>query len=298
MHLIQFKFLKLSLPLFFIALLACEPKEQPLTDEYFNLHKEFQQELGQGRDHYLKLVGLHPLVNGTNLFGASEVNNIQLTSADLPATIGAVEFSGDSIWFVASDSLQIRFSSNDSLVSRAAFDFSDFPNSPLLKWNHLEWQVIKRADEYFLRVKDHNSSEAGKFKGFEAYPLQSKYVLEADYKPYKEKKTKAVNTQLGTAQQLEFSGVLNFTIGEMALELLVSEDGFVIVGDQTNDKTTYGGGRYVYVDLPTSGGKTILDLNRLYNPPCVYSKFTTCPLPPAPNVLPIEITAGEKTTRL
>ncbi|MEO9805771.1 MAG: DUF1684 domain-containing protein [Reichenbachiella sp.] len=299
MHHTLSKFLKLSSSLFFFLFLySCQQNDKPLSEDYLKADKEFRERLAKGRDHYLKLVGLHPLVSGTNFFGASQDNNIQLTSADIPPTIGVIEFSDDDILFTASDSVEIRTVNQDSLVSQMAYEFDTFPNSPMLKYKHLEWQVIKRAEEYFLRVKDQNSKIAKTFKGFEAYPLKSKYVVIADYRPFEKSKTEDVNTQLGTAQQMDFKGILSFELNGMGYELSVGEGGFLIVGDLTNDETTYGGGRYLYVDLPQNNGKVTIDFNRLYNPPCVYSEFTTCPLPPAQNILPLKILAGEKYKRL
>lgn len=300
MHHTPFKFLKPSLALvFFISIFSCQPKETPLSDDYLKADVEFRERLSKGRDHYLKLVGLHPLVQGTNLFGSSEANNIQLSSKGLPETIGAVELQGTTAEFTASDSLTIQLTANDSSISIWEDVFTESSeNGAMLKYNQVEWQVIKRLDEYFLRVKDQQAESAKKFKGFEAYPLQSKYLVEADYSPYDDTKTEEVNTQLGTNQEMDFLGVLSFVLDESSYELTVGTGGFLIVGDLTNDETTYGGGRYVYVELPETTGKVMIDFNRLYNPPCVYSKYTTCPLPPVQNVMPIKIEAGEKYARL
>ena len=222
-----------------------------------------------------------------------------MSSMGLPATIGAVELQGTNATFTAADSLSVQLSSNDSLVNAWVDAFTESSeNGAMLKHNQVEWQVIKRLNEYFLRVKDQEAEAAKSFKGFQAYPLQSKYVVEADYKPYADTKTEEVNTQLGTNQQMDFAGVLSFELNDETMELVVGTGGFLIVGDLTNDETTYGGGRYVYVDLPEQSGKVTIDFNRLYNPPCVYSEFTTCPLPPTQNVLPIKIEAGEKYARL
>lgn len=285
--------------LFIVSFYACQPKETPLSEEYLKADSEFRERLAKGRDHYLKLVGLHQLVEGINLFGASEANNIQLTSKGLPATIGSVELSQNIAIFTASDSLEVSVIDNDSIISAWTEEFLESSeNGEMLKYKHLEWQVIKRLDDYFLRVKDQNSEAAKTFKGFEAYPLQSKYLVQADYLPFDKLKTEEVNTQLGTNQQMDFAGVLSFELDGTAYDLSVGTGGFLIVGDMTNDETTYGGGRYVYVDLPEVVGKVAIDFNRLYNPPCVFSVFTTCPLPPAQNVLSVKIEAGEKYAQL
>ncbi|WP_420582771.1 DUF1684 domain-containing protein [Reichenbachiella sp.] len=292
--------MKLSLALgLFVSIYSCQPKDVPLSEDYLKEDAEFRERLSKGRDHYLKLVGLHPLVQGTNLFGSSEANNIQMSSKGLPATLGAIELQGTKATFTAADSLNIKVVSNDSTIYLWVDQFTESSeNGAMLRFNQVEWQVIKRLDDYFLRVKDQEAETAKAFKGFQKYPLQSKFVVEAEYKPFDNTQTKEVNTQLGTNQQMDFEGVLSFDLNGEALELVVGTGGFLIVGDLTNDETSYGGGRYVYVDLPEQPGKVTIDFNRLYNPPCVYSEFTTCPLPPAQNVLPIKIEAGEKYARL
>ncbi len=300
MHHTPFKFLKLSLSLIvLVSIYACQPKEVPLSEEYLKADAEFRERLSKGRDHYLKLVGLHPLVQGNNMFGASDANNVRLGSKGIPATIGAIELNVNKVVFTVSDSLNVRLLENDSVTSGWNYEFVEqSANGPMFKHNHLEWQVIKRAEDYFLRVKDQNSQAARIFKGFEAYPLQANYVVEADYQPFDQALTEAVNTQLGTNQQMDFAGTLSFQLDDENYRLSVGTGGFLIVGDLTNDETTYGGGRYVYVDLPEQAGKVTIDFNRLYNPPCVYSEFTTCPLPPTQNVLAVQLLAGEKYNRL
>ncbi|MBL7962006.1 DUF1684 domain-containing protein, partial [bacterium] len=69
---------------------------------------------------------------------------------------------------------------------------------------------------------------------------------------------------------------------------------FIIFGDKTNGFDTYGGGRFLYAKMPRADDKVIIDFNKAYNPPCVFTEFATCPLPPSQNKLPIKITAGEK----
>jgi uncharacterized protein (DUF1684 family) len=70
---------------------------------------------------------------------------------------------------------------------------------------------------------------------------------------------------------------------------------FVVFGDATSGHETYGGGRFVYVGMPGPDGKTVIDFNKAYNPPCVFTEFATCPLPHRDNVLPFRVEAGEKS---
>jgi hypothetical protein len=69
---------------------------------------------------------------------------------------------------------------------------------------------------------------------------------------------------------------------------------FLIIADQTSGEETYGGGRFMYVNKPDSTGTILLDFNKAYNPPCVFTKYATCPLPPLQNYLKLRIEAGEK----
>jgi uncharacterized protein (DUF1684 family) len=69
---------------------------------------------------------------------------------------------------------------------------------------------------------------------------------------------------------------------------------FMIIADQTSGKATYPAGRYLYVDPPDPSGRMVIDFNKAYSPPCAFTKFATCPLPPRQNRLPFPIAAGEK----
>jgi uncharacterized protein len=97
-------------------------------------------------------------------------------------------------------------------------------------------------------------------------------------------------------------GVLSFTLNGRTNQLRpVVEEGenrlFIIFRDQTAGKTTYGAGRFLYADLPKDG-KVILDFNHAENPPCAFTAYATCPLPPRANFLPIPIPAGERAFHL
>jgi uncharacterized protein (DUF1684 family) len=68
---------------------------------------------------------------------------------------------------------------------------------------------------------------------------------------------------------------------------------FIIFRDLTYRTTTYGAGRFLYAPMPKDG-KVILDFNKAENPPCAFTAFATCPLPPRGNRLNVSIPAGEK----
>ena len=69
---------------------------------------------------------------------------------------------------------------------------------------------------------------------------------------------------------------------------------FLVFGDATSGKSTYAGGRFLSIEAPGEDGTYILDFNRAYNPPCVFTPYATCPLPASGNRLSVAIEAGEK----
>ena len=166
----------------------------------------------------------------------------------------------------------------------------------MLKHNTLRWFVIKRGERYAIRLRDLESPFLKEFHGIETFIVDSKWKLKAKFVPTAGKKIAILDITGQTSQQ-DSPGVLVFTIAgkEYKLDALTEgEEFFIIFGDKTNKKETYGAGRFVYATKPDAEGYTFLDFNKAYNPPCAFTPYATCPLPPKQNLLPIEIKAGEK----
>ena len=149
-----------------------------------------------------------------------------------------------------------------------------------------------------MRVKDKESPTLRAFHGIENFPADPKWRVEARFEPYDPPRPVRVPNILGTVDTESCPGALVFEIDGKSYRLdPVVERGetdlFVIFGDRTNGHGTYGAGRFLYAAAPV-GGRTVLDFNKAYNPPCVFTPYATCPLPPAENKLPIPIEAGEK----
>jgi len=135
------------------------------------------------------------------------------------------------------------------------------------------------------------------FKGLEYFPLDQQWRFEARFEPYTSMKKIPIINILGMEDDMNSPGVVVFDVGGHEYRLdAVLEDGetdyFIMFGDPTNGKQTYGAGRFMYVKPPVNG-VTVLDFNKSYNPPCAFSHYATCPLPPPQNRLPIAVTAGE-----
>lgn len=172
-------------------------------------------------------------------------------------------------------------------------------NTTVLQMNSFRFFVIKRGHEFAIRLRDTENHLISSFNGIERYPVDPAWLIEAKFEAYNPPKIIEVPTIMGTIDSSKCPGVLLFEIDDETYRLEpVLEEGsdelFIIFGDKTNGSETYGGGRFLYAKKPGTDSKVIIDFNKAYNPPCVFTEFATCPLPPSQNKLPIKITAGEK----
>jgi uncharacterized protein (DUF1684 family) len=174
------------------------------------------------------------------------------------------------------------------------------PKGPtIVKRGSAQFQIHKTYDQYAVRIKDAQSEARRNFKGLEYYPIDPKWRVVARFEPYNPKKKLAVPNVIGITGEEVSPGALVFTVNGKehrldAIDEQGAEDLFLIIKDQTSRDMTYPAGRYLYAKHPGPDGTTIVDFNKAYNPPCTFTPFATCPLPPPQNVLPFRIEAGEK----
>ena len=159
--------------------------------------------------------------------------------------------------------------------------------------------IIERDHRYAVRMWDKESENRKNFRGIECYPVSLKWRIEARWEPYDPPKTVHVPTVIdGYNEEYPVPGAAVFTVEgkQFRLEPVLEEpdgDYFFIFADKTNGKETYASGRFMYTK-PAVDGKVVLDFNKSYNPPCAFTIYATCPLPPKQNRQDIRIDAGEK----
>jgi uncharacterized protein len=161
----------------------------------------------------------------------------------------------------------------------------------------LEWYIIRRDTRLGIRLRDLNSPAIKEFKGVDRYPVDPAYRIEATFEPADSAHTIDITNVLGQTTPQSSPGTLVFTLHgrEHRLDALEEDDKlFIIFGDETSGKDTYGGGRFVYTGKPNAENKVYIDFNKTHNPPCVFTPYATCPLPPAQNILKVAVEAGEK----
>jgi uncharacterized protein (DUF1684 family) len=262
---------------------------------YENEIKEWHKKRVEGlkaENGWLNLVGLLWLEEGENTFGGSSDNDIIFPKDKSNATLGKIILKDGKVTVVADKNAAIF--QDETPVENLEIFPSD--KSVVLKHKTLRWFIIKRGDKYAVRLRDLDAQQLKDFKGIDAYPIQEDWKVKAKFEPTTGKKIAITDITGRTADQ-DSPGTLVFNVKgkEYRLDAVGSEKSlFIIFADETNKKHTYGSGRFLYASGPDKDGYTYLDFNKATNPPCAFSPYATCPLPPKQNNLAVAITAGEK----
>jgi len=247
-------------------------------------------------DGWLSLVGLYPLAEGDNTVGSSEASQVRLPES-APDSLGVIHRRGKSFSFTPSGKGEVS-SAGEPVVEEMPILADNSENPTILRSGSIRFYLIDRGDEYFVRVKDSESEVRRNFKGVDRFPVDPGWRIRAHWKPYDPPKVLEIGNVLGQVSSEPLYGAIEFSYEAKTYELLASgkpaEGLFLVFGDATNGDTTYGGGRFLSVDPPSEDGTIILDFNRAYDPPCVFTPYATCPVPPEGNSLPFAVTAGEK----
>ena len=248
-----------------------------------------------GPDGWATLVGLYWFKPGKNRFGSAADNDLVLEGKAVPAHVGTFTLDGKTITFTAAPGADIQSGGKPVTSSKLATDAED--NTTMLTHGTVTFYAIDRDGRYGLRVRDTAADARLHFKGLQYFPTDAAWRFEARFEPYAPMKQVSIINILGMEETMPSPGALVFEKDGKKYRLdAMLEDGetdyFIMFADQTSGKQTYGAGRFMYVK-PPQNGKTILDFNKSYNPPCAFSPYATCPLPPPQNRLPLAVTAGE-----
>lgn len=243
---------------------------------------------------WLSLVGLHQLSTGNNRIGSADDVSI-LLPAKAPEHVGDLHVSEGLYRFTARRGAGVTC--DDEPVDEIILQHDQMPEPTVLAVGSLRFYVIERGEEAYLRVKDTESELLTEFEGIERWPVDSRWRFEARWEPYDPPKTVYTPDVLGNRNEEACYGAAVFELGGETYRVEptgdTDSDLFLVFGDETNGMESYGGGRFLYLD-PPADGRIVVDFNRSYNPPCVFTPFATCPLPRRENRLDLEITAGEK----
>ncbi len=250
---------------------------------YFDSIRQWQKERDAGlrsEDSWLTLAGLFWLKPGDNTIGSDDSNEFVLPKGSAPAHLGHLRLEGD----------RVTFTSRDGSSRVLSYDEK---KPDLVRAGSIALFVIKRGDRLGIRVKDSESPVRKNFQGLKYFPIDPEFRFDAKFVP-DVKKISILNV-LGETGMEESPGKVEFTYKGHEYQLRPIYEGktlFFLFKDPTNRTETYQAGRMLNTPLPING-KVDLDFNKSYNPPCTFTPYATCPLPPKDNTLPIAIKAGE-----
>ncbi len=246
---------------------------------------------------WLTLAGLFWLQEGANGAGPDEA--IALPPGSAPGRVGVFELHGGRTSFRPAEGAAVALGGRP--VTGAVELRPDLPGPPdVLTLGDLSMFVIKRGERWAIRLRDRNGRARREFTGLTYFPIRKEYRIVAAFTPYAPPRTIDVPNVLGETEPMPSPGFLTFTLHGKTLRLdpVIEVPGdrelFVIFRDDTSGVETYPSGRFLYTPMP-EGGKVVIDFNKAYNPPCAFTPYATCPLPPPQNRLSVRVEAGEKT---
>jgi uncharacterized protein (DUF1684 family) len=244
---------------------------------------------------WLTVAGLFWLKPGTSRFGSAADNDIVLP-ASAPARAGRIDLRGREV--------RVRFEPgvaaqvDGKAATGATLQPDTSGKAEVISMGPLRLHLIERGGRLGLRLKDMNAEARRRFTGLQWFPVDERYRVTARFLPHRERKPLAVPNVLGQVEKMPSPGYAVFELDgkEERLEGVLETPGatelFFIFKDATSGRETYPSGRFLYSGLPKDG-RLVLDFNRAYNPPCAFTDYATCPLPPKENLLKARIPAGE-----
>ncbi|NGP87946.1 DUF1684 domain-containing protein [Fodinibius halophilus] len=285
----------------FTALISCSNQEpQKPTKEYTKTINDWHQQRISSlkeNDSWLTLSGLYPLEEGTFSFGADSTNDIVFPSK-AAGKLGTITKKGSSFYMDIHKDITVKHDGKDISSIKLSPDKKDTPT--ILEHESLLWYIIERRGNYYIRLKDTEHSNLTSFDGIDRFPISPDWKIKAVFQPFDTPRSVSIPDILGDTYEEMIYGTLEFYVDGQDYSLLPighpqkDEEFFIIFGDKTNGESTYSGGRYIYIPTPGEKDYTYIDFNKAYNPPCVFTSFATCPIPPPRNRLNIKVTAGEK----
>lgn len=235
-------------------------------------------------DNWLSVAGLFWLKAGENTVGSDPASHITLPKG-APAQAGVFTLDGDRVMFrpVSGRTVALKVNSADFVPVAG-----------------VKLYALHRGNRYGIRLRDNNSEYRTKFTKLEWFPVDPNWRIQAKYIPNSQPRKTYFDSMTGDKQEMIIPGTVEFTREGKTFRLspvLEGDELFFVLRDTTAGKTTYPAARFLYTKLPEKAGPIELDFNKAYNPPCAFTPYATCPLPPKENRLTIAVEAGEKRYR-
>lgn len=246
---------------------------------------------------WLSLAGLFWLEQGENSFGSDLSRNVVLPKGTAPKLVGSFVLEGGIVTVKSLPDAHLTADGQDVGELELQPDVSGSPTE--LEIQDLVMIVVQRGERLGIRLWDKNNPKLAAFKGRNWYTPKAAFRFQAQLLAYEPPKIIPISDILGDTHDAPHPGKVSFSLEgeEYSLDAGEGSNGgfFITFKDKTSQQSTYPSGRYLITSAPQNG-IVDLDFNRAYNPPCAFTEFATCPLPPPQNILPFEIPAGELYT--
>jgi uncharacterized protein (DUF1684 family) len=250
---------------------------------------------------WLSIVSRDELTPGTYKIGTAPDNQVVLPKGLAPAHLGTIVVGNDKARLLLADGQKMQLVSKDKEMPTEPFAARDLVTGETrLEWvtsGRLSLQFVKREDgKIVVRAADRESPRRTNFAGRQWYEPKAEYKVPAKFVPHADGATIPIANVRGEISYEKVAGTLEFVLnGKVTTLDALDDDGdlFIIFRDGTSESTTYPPGRFLSIEKPKDG-QWVVDLNRAYNPPCAFSAYTTCPLPPPQNWLKAPVAAGER----
>lgn len=278
--------------LILFAVLLASAAATPIAKEEADWRADREARL-KAPDGWLAVAGLFWLHDGAMVAGSDPHSDIVLP-ASAPKRAGVFTLRSTGVTFDPAKDAGITIDGKPAAKMTLKPDTDNHPD--IVQAGNIMLTIIKRGEKTGVRMRDPDAATRRNFTGCKWFPASETWRVKAKWLAYPAPKKIKITNILGMTDEEPSPGYAEFTINGKTLRLEPVEDDTSLsfmFKDATSGKTTYAPGRFLDTDLPKNG-VVLLDFNLAYNPPCAFTAFATCPLPPKQNVLTIAVEAGEK----
>lgn len=279
---------------------ACSRQDQAFLQDQaaWRLARDLEM---RGPQSWLSITGLFWLEEGETAFGTDPSCPIRLPEGSAPARAGTFRKAGSEVSIHPAPGVGILLA-GEALQEERILGSDQSGHLDELSLGRLRLWLIQRGDQVAVRLRDREAPAFLDYTGLEFFPMDQEWLIRAGFLPHDPPRVMRIATEVGIPTEYPNPGQLTFQIGGQELTLEAFAPGsdprelFILFKDATSGTETYGSGRFLYARLGEDG--TVgLDFNKAFNPPCAFTAWATCPLPPPQNILPVRITAGERRYR-
>jgi len=247
----------------------------------------------KAEEGWLSVAGLSWLAEGDNTIGSDPSCKVVLPSS-APAALGVLTLKDGVVTLAVASGANVTVDGKPASTVEMKSDASGSPVKA--KIGSITFMIIQRGKRIGVRMFDDNYPVRLHFTGLNWYPVKPSYVIKAKYVAYDTTRQISITNVLGDISMNANPGYVEFTLDgkPCRLEAQAEDNGlFFNFADTTSGVTTYAAGRFLDAPKPENG-VVVLDFNQATNPPCAFTTFATCPLPPKGNRLSVAVKAGEK----